>query len=349
MKNISILYICLLSIVSCAQKQTTKTTTVNPTPSSMTHQEITAATIVDTIAAQIQHYDKEPMYFLRLTQSSCVFEVLVNDIPVEKNYELGKMANAIKINHAILQSGPQTVTYRLYPLGDLMVEAYDKGETITTLLKNTRMTIEVIRVDDFKTYSGFDDEHTVVLHHSPTKEGSHEFEGAGLPYYEHTFTFTAEVPYIHKGWSDGQDLTKFDKKELEEKVVSYYNRYKSYYENKNLDKIIQINYKDELRNSLSEYQGKEKIKKLWDEYQEIVLQNDKEFQPLEDYVLSFYGNGRIVSLRHPSREPVDYRLRGECALWFLYDTEDETRADFPGVYLYLPKGEESLDALRMIE
>ncbi|WP_062059441.1 hypothetical protein [Aquimarina longa] len=337
-----VLYIvCIVLFSSCyAQHKET-----NAIP----HQNITAATIVDTIAAQIQHYDKEPMYFLRLTQSSCVFEVLVNGFPIEKNYELGKIANAIKINHAILQSGPQTVTYRLYPLGDLMVEAYDKGTTITTLLKNTRMTIEVIRVDDFKTYSGFDDEHTVVLHHSPTKEGSHEFEGAGLPYYEHTFTFTAEVPYIHKGWSDGQDLTKFDKKELEEKIVAYYNKTKQKYEEKNINVLIKDQYQYQLRNSKALYHDKQYIKEIWDEYNETILIGDKEFQPLEDYVLSFYGNGRIVSLRHPSREPVDYRLRGKSALWFLYETEDETIGHFPGIYLYLPKGESLENGLRIIE
>ncbi|WP_148639346.1 hypothetical protein [Aquimarina longa] len=329
-----VLYILLLCTISCQQVQT---------------QESSDSNYVTSIVPKIKQYDKEPMYFLRLTQSSCVFEVLVNDFPVEKNYELGKIANAIKINHVILQSGPQTVTYRLYPLGDLMVEAYDKGTTITTLLKNTRMTIEVIRVDDFKTYSGFDDEHTVVLHHSPTKEGSHEFEGAGLPYYEHTFTFTAEVPYIHKGWSDGQDLTKFDKKELEEKVVAYYEMFKSLYQNKDLNGVAKQRYGFELRNSKAKYQSKEDLEKRWEEYTEMVFQSDKEFQPLEDYVLSFYGNGRIVSLRHPSKEPVDYRLRGESALWFLYETEDATNAHFPGIYLYLPKGEESLDALRMIE
>ncbi|WP_158447915.1 hypothetical protein [Aquimarina longa] len=60
-----VLYILLLCTISCQQVQT---------------QESSDSNYVTSIVPKIKHYDKEPMYFLRLTQSSCVFEVLVNSI-----------------------------------------------------------------------------------------------------------------------------------------------------------------------------------------------------------------------------------------------------------------------------
>ncbi|WP_438711100.1 hypothetical protein ACSTS3_21530 [Aquimarina muelleri] len=187
--------------------------------------DITADNFVEKVVSQIKHYDKEPMYFIRPLQNNCVYELLVNDFPVYKDYGIEKLSTPIEINDVILKSGPQTVTVRLYPLGDALKNAYGEEETVTTLLPKTEMKVSVVKYEAFNISQDLDDEIVVKEHNSPTKEGTNEFIGAGLPYYEYTFTFNAEVPYSNEGWSNGEDLTRFDKEELEKQVLKYYNEY----------------------------------------------------------------------------------------------------------------------------
>jgi hypothetical protein len=338
MKYKLVFLVALFSLFSCAQQpKDSKTTTALPTAI----EDINSSNVVDYIASKVKIYDKNPMYAIRPLQNSCVFEILVNGYLIYKNYDLQKLATPILINAAILKSGPQTITYRLYPLEDLMVDTYGKGETINTLLKNTSMNIEVIKYEDVKTGTRIGDEILIAKHESLTKKGTKEFIGSGLPYYEYTFTFEATVPYEIEGWSNGQDLTKYDKEELEAVVLKKYAQIKQLYLEKNVNKLVQIEYlKKSLREDTSDYRDKQTIKEYWDNYYADILLEDKRYQPLEGYQMQFFGNNKIVTFRHPVTAPVDPRLKGKAALYFL-NTEDSGRiiATFTGVYLFLPKGE----------
>ncbi|WP_438711102.1 hypothetical protein ACSTS3_21535 [Aquimarina muelleri] len=311
--------------------------------------DITADNFVEKVVAQIQHYDKEPMYFIRPLQNNCVYELLVNDYPVYKDYGIEKLATPIEINHAILKSGSQTVTVRLYPLGDALQRAYGEGEMVTTLLPKTEMKVSVVKYEAFNISQDLDDEIVVKEHTAPTKEGTNEFIGAGLPYYEYTFTFNAEVPYSNEGWLDGQDLTKFDKEELEKKVLNYYKMYKQLYVNKKFDQILRLEFDQELRICKSLYKDENGIVKIWNEYKNEFDFEKKEYQSIENYEISFYGNNKIVCLKFPSKEPVDRRHRGKGAFWFKYKNDENgpTRARWTNIYLYIPKGQ-SLDLLQTI-
>ena len=110
----------------------------------MNKQEVNSDNVVDYMAAQVKEYDKHPMYAIRPLQNNCIFVILVNDELIYEEFSLEKNATPITINSLILKSGPQTLTYRLYPIGDLMVDEFGKGETVTTLRKNTSMKLEVI-------------------------------------------------------------------------------------------------------------------------------------------------------------------------------------------------------------
>lgn len=338
------------TIASCGQDQSksqNKTKSKENYSITMSHPDINSINIVDKIATQVKHFDKEPRYFIRPLQNNCVYELLVNDFLVYKDYGIEKLATPIEINYAILRSGSQTVTVRLYPLGDALKRAYGEGETVTTLLPKTEMKISVVKYEAFNISQDLDDEIVVKEHTAPTKEDSNEFVGTGLPYYEYTFTFDATVPYAIKGWTEGQDLTKFDKEELEKKAVDYYSKVISIYKNKDLDKLARLRYGALYRISQVKYLKKEEIQELWDEMKADFDKKNKEFGDLENYVINFYGNKRIVSLKHPSRDPIDKRLRGRSAFWFKHIVGNRIRAKYTNLDLYLPKGQ-PLDSLQMI-
>ncbi|AIZ42789.1 hypothetical protein M666_15135 [Cellulophaga baltica 18] len=318
------------------QPKDAKATTALPTAI----EDINSSNVVDYIASKVKVYDKNPVYAIRPLQNSCVYEILVNGYLIHKNYDLQKLGTPIPINAAILKSGTQTITYRLYPLEDLMVNTYGKGDTVHTLLKNTSMNIEIIKYEDIKTGTRIGDEILVVKHESLTKKGTREFIGSGLPYYEYTFTFEATVPYEIESWSNGQDLTKYDKEELEAVVLKKYAQIKKYYQENNVDKLIQLEFLNQsLRQDISDYKDKELIQEYYDNYINIVTKKDKRIQPLESYEMQFFGNNKIVTFRHPVISPRDPRLKGKSAFYFLTTLESgRIIVNFDTLFLYLPKG-----------
>ncbi|WP_157451700.1 hypothetical protein [Cellulophaga lytica] len=295
---------------------------------------ITIHNVTDKMWQAKPNYNKQPMYLLRINQEYCTYEVLVNDFPVKEYYRSGKLATAIKINRAILKSGPQKVTIRMYPYGDLLQQEFGEDQPyMSTLKKGSAMLVEVIKVPDWKNYNISKEESIKVV----KTEGydNQEFVGAGLPFYEFSFTFKAEVPFEFEGWTNGIDLRKVDSTVLKQKIISYFKMYQKKYEEKDVNAIVDLNYNFTLRNVTTQYQSKQHLKEIWEEYANDLAINDKEFQPLKDYELAFFGDGKIATLKFNSNINGDSRLRGESALYFLYD--DEYMALFLGVYLYMDK------------
>ncbi|KAA1242422.1 hypothetical protein [Aquimarina sp. RZ0] len=316
----------------------------------MNNQVITANNVVEKIFNKVKRFPKEPKYFIRPAQGNCAYEILVNDKLMVKEYGIEQYATPININYGILKTGLQTVTVRLYPLGDAIKDAYGEGETVTTLLPKTQMNIQVVKYDAFNIDSSLDAEKEVMTHKAPTdKEG--KFKGAGLPYYEYTFTFDAEVPYELEGWSKGQDLTEFHKDELKTQVVNYYKGIQKIYETKDKDALARLIYGDYLVYAQTKYWTKEDIKEAWEEDLEQLEWDIREYGEKGEYAtydLHFYGHGKLVTLKHPSSEPVDKRLRGESGFWFKYVKGDRIKGRFIWYNLYLPEGE-PLENLRVID
>ncbi|MCV6631492.1 MAG: hypothetical protein OIF50_16710 [Flavobacteriaceae bacterium] len=246
--------------------------------------EITKDNYVEEMMNRIPKMDKHTAYYLRLRQHNCIYEILVNDYLVEKNYGMGKLASGIMINKAILKSGTQTLTYRMYPLGDLL-----GGEKpIDMLLDNSSMSIKLIRVEDMKTYD-MSKEEVLLEHRSATKDG--KFVGAGLPYYEFTYEFEAKVPYENEGWSQGIRLDTLGDDLMERYVKKWYEDYKDVLKKQNLNKQLNYSFEEELRNAITEYKTKQDLVDLLDEYIRDNNLRDKNFEPTpksHQMILSLY-------------------------------------------------------------
>ncbi|WP_299186695.1 hypothetical protein [uncultured Aquimarina sp.] len=347
----NIIKILLISVLTstCAQKKQ-DTNTANNITKEMNGKIITADNFVEEAFKLVKRFPKEPKYFIRQAQGNCVYEILVNDKLMVKEYGIEQYATPIDINTGILKSGIQTVTVRLYPLGDAIKDAYGEGETVNTLLPKTQMNIQVVKYDAFNIDSSLDAEKEVITHNAPTNKDG-KFKGAGLPYYEYNFTFEAEVPYELEGWSKGQDLTEFDKDELKTQVVEYYKRIQKIYETKDKDALARLIYGNYKRIFQAKYWTKQDVKEAWEEsLQELDLEffefgNKSEYK---DYDLQFYGNGKLVALKHPSIEPVDKRVRGKSGFWFKYVNGNRLKGYHIWYLLYLPEGEQ-LENLRVVD
>ena len=335
MKNTLFCLALIVSLNSCSQ---------NKEQIKDTNMDITASNIVNKINEQVKHYPKEPIYYLYAANSLCVYEILVNDYPIHQNYEYEQLATPIYINEAILKSGRQKITYRLYPAPKEF-----NGKNGDTFSPNTTFDVEVCKQDLQRKGS-----HEVIKEEKlPTKEiqvgdkesqTKKEFIAKGQKYYEYSFYFDAEVPYENEGWSNGEDLRKIDPDLLKKWVVKFYNLRKNTVDNKDKDALARQMFLGFKEQFVAEYQEKSYIKDAWDEFITTYDNPTYEFQPFENYKMDFFGDGRLVCLRQIS---TDVRLREQSALWGKYKDEDGTMADFHRLYLYIPKGE-GLEYIQMI-
>ncbi|MBF7092010.1 hypothetical protein IUY40_10715 [Flavobacterium sp. ALJ2] len=340
MKKVLALFGILSVVFACGQEKKP----INTKIMNIQYPEKNATNFEQKLVESVKRYEKEPLYYMRINKSNCVVEVLVNDYPIYEDYELSNLATPEEINHAILRSGEQTFTYRLYPVGDLIKKEYDEGDTVTTLTDNTAIAISIIKMDNGSERTLEDEE--VVIKHTSLTDAKGRFIASGKPYYEFTFTFNAQVPYANEGWSKGQDLSKLDQKLLEAKAVEFYKEYGKIYENKDADLLAKLSFGEEKRNAIALYKKLSNINNLWKEYNSDLNENDMEIQPLENYRKVFFGNGQIIFLQLNSLiQP--YRGNGALRINSI-DKEGYKVAYMPHIYLYLPEGKKLEDGLYMI-
>lgn len=345
MKNkIIAVLIGLFSLTACSQQP--KTELKNP---DMTNNKLTADNYVETMLREIKHYPQEPYYYIYIENSLCIYEILINDVPMVKNFEYGEYATPFYINDAILRSGTQKITYRLYP-----APPEYNGENGDKFSKNTSFAIEVFVNDKAKKLPLGEEKlikrenaarNTVML--GKDKDIKEEwFVAEGKEYYEASFTFDAKVPYEIEGWSKGQDLKKFDQKELQKAVVNFYKTQWNVYNAKEKDAMFSYLYKREKEINQSKYESEEILKKMVKEYSLPFDNSTFQVEPLENYKMVLYGDGKIVALIHTS---IDSRLRGESMIWGKYKSDmGNTKASFRDYLLYLPEGKKLEDGLEVI-
>lgn len=329
MKLKFIVFGILISLNSCSQKTEIKMTQ-NP--------DITANNIVDKIEAEVKTYADYTRYYLDIEQNWCQSEIFVNDIPVYKDYTFGGHTG-VSINHVILKSGLQKVTYKLYPVGE------HEGEKIPNFINETEMKITAEWQDFYK----LEKQGEAGVQSTPMSKPANSMEVpvsllAGKKYYENSFTFNAVVPYELKGWSESQDLRKLDQKELEKRVLAEYEKNKNVYQSKNLDAIAKIEF-DNMRNQyVSEYATRKDIQRGWDEVLKAVNSSVFEMQPIKDYKMVFYAEGRLVGLVSTSN---DKNKKGKSVLVCHYkDKDGDLSALHFGGFLHMPKGKTELEVVR---
>ena len=342
MKFLKILSCCFLFLVACActsqsTQSTIKKQTMAVAVTEISLQDINAENFVEQITSRVKRYKWEPLYYLRIGKANCIIEVLVNDLPIYQSYELSNLASPLEINHRILKTGTHSVTVRMYPVGDLIKEAYDYGETVTHLGDASSVSIKVVRYNK-QGDMGFDDEFEVKSHQSPTKDADGEvFSGSGLAYYEYSFEFHADVPYdlSENSWGNAADLRKVKKEYLNDAVYEYYQNYVQALKNNNKDYIAQKDFIATLVQAQAFYKTEEEVKEIWDETTEFMDSPILEPQPITNYELIFYADGEACQLRH--KNPSDKRLRNESSAWVLYKNNDREGAMFFALYLYCNK------------
>ncbi len=294
---------------------------------------------IENLHNEITYYESRPKYFIEANQSGCFYELFVNDFLVFKHFEqTNLLGHSTSINDAILKSGLQNVTVKLYPIGEY------KGKNYDTFSKNAEIEILIEKYDSADENSDVEDVITIKIPQIEDKNNLIRIKG--LPYYEHTFTFNAEVPYNLKGWSESQDLTKVDNDELEKEVVNFYENFRDLIKSQKSDQIENIIFNREKEIAQANFYSKEKIKKLTDELKSNLI-TPIDIPPIEkDYKIVFYGNGRLIKL-----ESTKYKtIRNNSALSVIdeldYMGKPRKAKIFLSLALHKPIGSNTLELIR---
>jgi len=321
------LLLSLLIVCFCACSQNNKMS------------NLTSKNYIEIIMNNTKRYTYEPMYYLTYEQNVCYSEILVNDIPVNKNFKEIVDGGTISINRYIFKSGLQKVTFRLYSIGK------NKDFEFSTFTDDTDMKIEIEESDNTKRDLKGKEIFTYITPFMTFKNADGyertKFEASGKEYYEASFTFNATVPYEFNSLDKAQDLSKWKKDILEKKVVDFYKNQWKIINEKREDNYFSYLELKEKESCQSMFNNKSELQDILESYQEAFTIKDYNLQPLVNYKLQLYGDGKIVCLELTSLEP---KMRGKSALWAKFDKN--RTADFLKYYLYMPKGGTEFEIIR---
>ena len=277
--------------------------------------------------------EKQITYIIALSMR-VPYELYINDIKADCDYVGAN--SGVDMNPYILKNGKYKVKLRIFP-------AFKAGEKLIASkdIKNSNISFgSYIRNKETDEILNYEDKPLPIT--APTID---------VPYFEQEWEVEiTELPYELEGWSKGQDLRKWDKKELEKKVVAYYQKLWRILNNGEGEKYVEVWKKADQELFSYYYTTQERYLKLVENTIEDVEEYCKGTMiPLEDYEMKLYAEGKLVCLERKThtkefnnKSPLD--IKGWSPL--ISKGEKSGAADYP-VKLYLPEGSNEFVIIRM--
>ena len=276
--------------------------------------------------------EKQITYMIDLSMR-VPYELYINDIKADYDYVGGN--SGVDMNPYILKNGKYKVKLRIFP-------AFKAGEKLIASkdIKNSNISFgSYIRNRETDEILNYEDKLLPIT--APTID---------VPYFEQEWEVEiTDLPYELEGWSKGQDLRKWDKKELEKKVVAYYQKLWRILNNGEGEKYVEVWKKADQELFSYYYTTQERYLKLVENTIEDVEEYCKGTMiPLEDYEMKLYAEGKLVCLERKTHtrefnnhSPLD--IKGWSPL--ISKGEKSGAADYP-VKLYLPEGSNEFVIIR---
>ena len=277
--------------------------------------------------------EKQITYIIALSMR-VPYELYINDIKADCDYVGAN--SGVDMNPYILKNGKYKVKLRIFP-------AFKAGEKLIASkdIKNSNISFgSYIRNKETDEILNYEDKLLPIT--APTID---------VPYFEQEWEVElTDLPYELEGWSKGQDLRKWDKKELEKKVVEYYQKLWRILNNGEGEKYVEVWKKADQELFSYYYTTQERYLKLVENTIEDVEEYCKGTMiPLEDYEMKLYAEGKLVCLERKTHtrefnnhSPLD--IKGWSPL--ISKGEKSGAADYP-VKLYLPEGSNEFVIIRM--
>ncbi|WP_260393328.1 hypothetical protein [Riemerella anatipestifer] len=278
--------------------------------------------------------EKQITYALDITTNVPVI-VYVNDIKASE-YDM-PLGTAIDLNPYLLKNGKCTIKLQIFPL-------FRKGDTLVTKKNIADCKLffgTYIQDKESGKVIGYDNIYNHPLYITVPK--------TDVPYFEQEWEVEiTELPYELEGWSSGQDLRKWDQKELEKKVVAYYKKLWEILNNGEGEKYMDLWKKADSELFSYYYTTQERYLVLNENVKEDVEKNCKGTMiPLEDYEMKIYAEGKIVTLERKTHTKEFNNSSMDIKGWspLISKGKISGAADYP-IKLFLPKGSDEFVIIR---
>ena len=261
------------------------------------------------------------------------YELYINDIKADYDYVGAN--NGVDINPYVLKNGKYKVKLRIFP-------AFKAGEKLIASkdIKNSNISFgSYIRNKETDEILNYEDKPLPIT--APTID---------VPYFEQEWEVEiTDLPYELEGWSKGQDLRKWEKKELEKKVVAYYQKLWHILNNGEGERWTKLTQKRINETAIFYYESEEENQKaIKNNQQNIVKYCTNMMIPLEDYEMKLYAEGKLVCLERKThtkefnnKSPLD--IKGWSPLIL---KGKKSGAGYYNVLLYLPQGSNEFVIIR---
>ena len=275
--------------------------------------------------------EKQITYMIDLTLKT-PHELYINDI-LAVSRSRGSNA-AIDINPYVLKNGKYKIKLRLLPYWHLNETTVSKSD-----IENARLF--------FGSYIR-NKETDKILNYKADVALPIVAPKVDVPYFEQEWEVEiTDLPYELEGWSKGQDLRKWDKKELEKKVVAYYQKLWRILNNGEGERYMDL-WK-QADQELMFYDYETDYDSIYKEESEEIKKNCTDNMIyLEDYEMKLYAEGKLVCLERKTHtrefnnySPLD--IKGWSPL--IRKGRKSGAEDFP-VKLYLPEGSNEFVIIR---
>ncbi|MGG6231146.1 hypothetical protein [Tenacibaculum sp. SDUM215027] len=217
-------------------------------------------------------------YFIQINNQNCHYEVKVNDFLAHK-YIDPYPAYSVRpmLNGRILKSGKQTLSIRITPL---------QGEVLS---KNADLAIRLLRYPNMLDKENEFGGSTIIMEWEMPQVKEE------LPYVQFDTIFNAEVPYVINDIDYAIDLSKMDEDKLLKEVT---HKFKEMHRmmSEDYDSFNRIHKSLFERSVLSRYYSSEFVEECLLDNKESFQAERENIQPIENYVLKLYGNGKIATL-----------------------------------------------------
>ena len=274
--------------------------------------------------------EKQITYIIALSMR-VPYELYINDIKADCDYVGAN--SGVDMNPYILKNGKYKVKLRIFP-------AFKAGKKLIEFDDIEKSNISFgsyIRNKETDEILNYEDKPLPIT--APTID---------VPYFEQEWEVEiTDLPYELEGWSKGQDLRKWDKKELEKKVVAYYQKLWKMLNDGDGERFMKLWEKADDENAIYDYDTEiDEANKS--EIADIKKHCVNRMIPLEDYEMKLYAEGRLVCLERKTHtrefnnySPLD--IKGWSPL--IRKGRKSGAEDFP-VKLYLPEGSNEFVIIR---
>ncbi|CAA0157234.1 hypothetical protein R8G64_05835 [Tenacibaculum maritimum] len=312
MKLLRVYLVVFISCISCNSK---------------THQ----VAIQELVPTQQVAKEKQYRYYIGLGVY-LPFELYVNDILIK--YGTTGVSSAVELNPWLLRNGTHKVTIKFFPdVG---------GHTVVNMGKEQLP----YRIDFNKVV--INESRDIVKQEKAIKLPLLT-KDEDLPYFEQSWDIEiTDLPYVLEGWSNGQDLSKWDQEVLEKKVVAYYEKLRRILNDGDAESWFKLDEKRDIEIDVFDYSSPETIQREFDKNSRRIREYAKgNMIPLEDYKMKVYGkNNQLVTLERNATNGFRSHMGTNIKYMspIMFDYEGAIRG-YP-VKLYLPKGSDEFVIIR---